>query len=418
MGLYIGGGGGALPVPARLPDESTFAWNIAQCIGTDLTLAPTTQSQVGKPNCTEGKRCVGGTNDGQPCLRDYECELGSCKAECFFTSYLAILHQELVQISTCIGIQISEDSSGGLDCLTGRSYNRMPLDARVHLTLVDNSPSTPGWNACPVCIGGTLNVPDSGACEGGPNNGLPCMPMSTQYDLNDCCAGGAEHSMPCTGDSDCPGSTCVTGCSSYPTSLDCPPHPLTDIGGLLLSVGLTTGTSTLSADAGGNLCGWCRDKIIESSLCFEGCFEGDEDDGPPPGTSGCPDSATIACRPATFYGPGGGDPADMVECHDPVPCRTDADCTPPYETCEQRNPGAWRDATIRNATYQGTPAGNLTDRLEHPAAIVDAFCIPPNFDATLDASSDLPGPGGLSTDVIARLSPSEAFLGVASAVFD
>jgi hypothetical protein len=61
MGLYIGGGGGALPVPNMVPDEATTKWNIDQCVGTDITLATTSPAQVSKRHCSEGKRCAGGT---------------------------------------------------------------------------------------------------------------------------------------------------------------------------------------------------------------------------------------------------------------------------------------------------------------------------------------------------------------------
>ena len=39
MGLYIGGGGGGLPVPNMMPDERHAKWNVDQCEGTDMTLA-------------------------------------------------------------------------------------------------------------------------------------------------------------------------------------------------------------------------------------------------------------------------------------------------------------------------------------------------------------------------------------------
>jgi hypothetical protein len=173
--------------------------------------------------------------------------------------------------------------------------------------------------------------------------------------------------------------------------------------------------NSVKATEEGEFCGWCRDIEVEGS----GCFEGDEDNGPPPAGQGCPDSSVIACRPATFYDVGGGDPADMAECGDPLPCRTDADCTAPYETCTQRNPGAWRDATVRNISYYGaTRPGELRDRLFHPSTIVTNFCIPANFVESVDGQSDLGGPGGLSLVGEARLSPSEAFVGMTSGLFD
>jgi len=411
MGLYIGGGAGGLPVPNMVPDYGQTKFNITQCTGTDLTLAHTTKDQVGSRHCSEGKKCAGGPNDGGACIRDRDCEGFRCTPQCWFGSYLAVLDVELPPISTCISNEFSQDALGGLDCGTGKALTRLPLDSRVHMTLHDQSPSTPGHNPCPICVGGTLNVPNSGVCEGGPNNGLSCMPMGTQYDLHDCCAGGLNNTKPCADDDDCPGSACVPGCSSYPTSLDCPPHPIGDVGGLLLTVDLTSEADIATADENGRFCGWCRDIEVESTRCFEG----DEDDG---GSLGCPDSSVIACRPATFYGPDGGDPADMAECGDPLPCRTDDDCKAPYETCTQRNPGAWRDATVRNVFYQGTRPGDLRDHNPHSSVGVSAFCIPANFVESIDAQSDLGGPGGLSLVGEARLSPSGAFIDMTLGLLD
>ena len=98
-------------------------------------------------------------------------------------------------------------------------------------------------------------------------------------------------------------------------------------------------------------------------------------------------------------------PADIAECDDAIPCRTDADCTAPYETCTQRGPGAYRDATIRNMIYdEGARPGDLTDRAWHSGGImVTNICIPPTFDGTKDGASDLPGPGGISILAESRL---------------
>ena len=427
-GLYIGGGGGALPVANMTPDEYVSTWSVAQCKGSDLTLTHTTQAQAGVLHCTEGKKCVGGTNAGEPCVRDHECAGGTCTANCLFGSPMSMLNLWSLAVSTCAINEIAGDSTGGANCATGQSLIRYPIDTALYLTGSDQSASTPGHNPCPICVGGTLNVPNSGHCEGGPNGSRcsscpgcpfiqcgddsdcppprtcdirPCMPQSTPYDVHNCCAGGANASRPCSDNSDCPSSTCISDCSLYPTSHDCPPNPMTKVGGIILALDLTADTSSKTADANGDFCGWCRDIEAEGSFCFEG----NPDEAPAGGAQGCPDSAVMACRPATYHGAGGGDPADIAECGDPLPCRTDADCTAPYETCTQRNPGAWRDETTRNITYTGTRPGSLTDHLPHPGTVVSAFCIPPTFDPANDGQADLGGPGGLSLRVETELSP-------------
>jgi hypothetical protein len=242
--------------------------------------------------------------------------------------------------------------------------------------------------------------------------------MTTTYDVRRCCEGGENPTFDCTDDSDCPGGNCVDGCTGYPTSLDCPPHPSVDLGGLLVTLNLNTEDpgaykNTVAANAEGEFCGWCRDVLGEGSLCFEGDPDANS------GDRSCPDSAVIDCRPYTYW-TGGKNPADVVECRDEIPCRTDADCTAPYETCTQRNPGAYRDATIRNMIYdQGARPGDLTDRAWHGGAImVSNICIPGSFDTVKDNASDLGGPGGVSLLAEARLSPSGAFMETTSGPLD
>jgi hypothetical protein len=183
-----------------------------------------------------------------------------------------------------------------------------------------------------------------------------------------------------------------------------------------INLTLTTETSSKTANEDGNFCGWCRDIEIEGSLCFEG----DPDKLPSAGGKFCPDSTTLACRPATFHSdpPVGGDPADLLECDDPVPCNSDADCSAPYETCQQRNPGAFRDATIRDIGYAGTRAGDLSTPGSHVAQTVTAFCVGPSFNPDADFSGDIGGPGSLALTVDMQLSPSGAFIHTTPGVLD
>ena len=416
MALYIGGGGGGLPVPTGVEDEGTFKFNIAQCKGSDLTLAYTTPAEVGSVHCTEGKKCSAGSdNAGDLCLRDYECPGGTCEAGCFYLAPLPILDIELPTLSTCILNEVAESALGGVNCETGKTFFRVALDTRVHMTLLDQSPTIPGYQACPMCLGGSLWVPSSGTCSGGPKKNLPCTPQSTPYDAHNCCTGGGNYSKPCSEDSDCPASTCEPGCSGYPTSYDCPPHPLTDVSGIFWVGFMEPGDISKTADDDGNFCGWCRDIDAEGSGCFEGDPDPDGNDADHLGDKGCPDSSIIACRPVS-YGTDypAGDPADLAQCGDSLPCRTDADCTAPYETCEQRNPGAWRDATVRNITVRGKLPDDpdLRDKQPHRGAVGTNFCIPPTFVPSIDNQADLGGPGAFSLEGNHQLSTSGAFLDV------
>jgi hypothetical protein len=430
MGLYLGGGGGSMPVPNMIPDEATVKYNVSCCQGTDLALTAKTQAEAGMLNCSEGKRCSATSeNPGAPCRRDRNCPGGTCENRCLFAAPLEVLDRGQPVISVCTRIEVLEDSLGGVNCETGDSFTHLPLDARLFLAPSDMSLSTPGYQACPICFGGTLGVPNSGHCEGGANSSRctggppaiacgddsdcppprtcdfrPCTPQSTSYDAEYCCAGGFNRAKRCSADSECPGSACVSGCTQYPTSHDCPPNPLLEVGVIPISFALTTETSSKTANADGDFCGWCRDVAPGGTLCFEG----DPDTAPSPGAKSCPDSATVACRPATYHSdpPVGGNPADILECDDPVPCSTDADCSAPYETCQQRNPGAFRDGTIRNISYEGEGAGDLRTPGSHRGTTVSAFCVGPSFNPDADMSGDVGGPASVALEVDMQLSTS------------
>jgi hypothetical protein len=97
-----------------------------------------------------------------------------------------------------------------------------------------------------------------------------------------------------------------------------------------------------------------------------------------------------------------------------VPCDSDADCTADadeYESCVQRNPGAFSEAGATRIEVSGTTDGGcLGDAAAHTQDQVAIFCIPPTFDATVDAAGDLPGPGATLLTGDAQLSPSGAFM--------
>jgi hypothetical protein len=90
-----------------------------------------------------------------------------------------------------------------------------------------------------------------------------------------------------------------------------------------------------------------------------------------------------------------------------VPCDTDADCADgdTYESCAQRTAGAFSETAATVYSMTGTPAECLADGLGKAAGAVGGFCIPPTFDATVDAAGDLPGPGAVSLAVEAQLLP-------------
>jgi hypothetical protein len=154
--------------------------------------------------------------------------------------------------------------------------------------------------------------------------------------------------------------------NSYPTSHDCPPLLNLSIGTIPIGFALDSGTVSWTATPAPNpvstgqvrvFCGYCRNS---SSLGFQQPFQQCWENGMPVGP---------AC---TFGG-------------------TDA-------TCQQRDQGAFGPAgnSVRTINAVGTPAGSIVDGLPHAQNLVSVFCIPPTFNATIDASADLPGPGAVA----------------------
>jgi hypothetical protein len=71
-------------------------------------------------------------------------------------------------------------------------------------------------------------------------------------------------------------------------------------------------------------------------------------------------------------------------------------CAEPFESCEQRNNGAFGPSGGANRTIRAI--GNAMSVLggAAPATLVSLFSVAPTFDATVDAAGDLPGPGAVA----------------------
>jgi hypothetical protein len=274
-------------------------------------------------------------------------------------------------VSACAVLDVQTDASGTATCNGDVDLSlpvRMDIFLNGDLFNMTSPPNIPGPQPCPICVkqcvggsndqfpcdgdpdcvGGVCGV--STACMGGPNDGIACTPES--IDLGD----------------------------SYRTSHDCPSdssYNLTaTIGGELLDLALTTSSTVtngrdLNAGAGGNrvFCGFCRDLITEGS----GCFEGNTD-------LSCPVSGDL-------HG---------------VPCDSDTDCTPPYESCAQRTPGAFSRTLATHISLTGKPA---PPSLGGDSRLVSSFCVPPTFNPVVDAAADWPGPGAVMLQGEVSVSP-------------
>jgi hypothetical protein len=168
------------------------------------------------------------------------------------------------------------------------------------------------------------------------------------------CKGGPNDGLACT-----PGTT-TTG-DAYPTSNDCPPPAANFLGNLPIGFNLTTGAQTKTASdqaAQTNVfCGFCASTA--------GIFQGN-----PTGPA--------------------------------VPCTSAANCTNlSFPRCRQRDAGAFGTDqsglnTARTITETGATAACLADGAAHASNLVSIFCIPPTYNAIVDGSADLPGPGAVS----------------------
>jgi hypothetical protein len=169
---------------------------------------------------------------------------------------------------------------------------------------------------------------------------------------------------------------CVPGSGAlgeaYPTSHDCPPPPgalgSAYIGALPIPFNLTTDPTGTQA---------ANHKVAEQ-------INGQE----------------VFCGFCTNV-------AGTVFKNPPTPCSSNANCagvtgcpgTLPCGTCKQRTSGAFGTASVNPGSEHeislfGSPAGAcIADGEPHESTLVSAFCIPPAYNATVDANGDLPGPG-------------------------
>ncbi|MGH6690609.1 MAG: hypothetical protein ACREF4_08025 [Gammaproteobacteria bacterium] len=322
-GLYTGGGGNSVPLPFAVPDQGRAVSAITSCEGNLASLGGTTSSETGSNrNCTS--------------------------TGCLFGAPLAVPNSGSTPTSVCVLNAASAPVSGTVQCDTGASSVTLPLSSTIFLTgdtSTDPSATIDGIQPCPLCSGG-----NPGTCVGGPNNGMACLPETTD----------------------------LGGDPAYPTSHDCPPDPMFSIGSLPIAFSLTSGTvtwsgsnatndtgSTVAAGHNRTFSGFCRD------LDGTGAFEGST-----------PATAHECWRNGVAVG---------------------AACSGTFESCVQRNNGAFGPSGSANRTIIAIGSG--TSILGGPADghLVSIFSIPPTYDPTVDAAGDLPGPGAVALPATAEL---------------
>jgi hypothetical protein len=318
-GLYTGGGGNSVPLPYAVPDLAKSVTTITSCVGQTATLGGTTSAQTGS-----NRTCT--------------------TAGCLFGGPLAVPNPGSTPTSVCVLNAVGGAPSGTADCSTGTTSLSLPLSSVLFLTgdtATDPGGTIPGIQPCPLCSGTT--------CIGGPNNGQPCTP----------------------------GTSTLSGNASYPTSHDCPPDPMFNIGTLPVNFSLSTGTLTWSGTTATNdtgstvstdnrtFSGYCRDKD------GTGAFEGSS-------------------------------PATAHQCWENG-MAVNAACSGTFESCEQRNNGAFGPSGGNNRTIRAIGNGMSILGGPAPATLVSLFSIAPTFNATVDAAGDLPGPGAVALPGTASL---------------
>jgi hypothetical protein len=226
---------------------------------------------------------------------------------------------------------VATNGMGTLDCNGGAQTLDIPLSSIVYLTgdtSTDPMSTIGGIQPCPLCSAGT--------CIGGPNDGLACTP----------------------------GTTALT--PSYPTSNDCPPAPIFNIGTLAIGFSLSTGTVSWTGTAATNDSG---SSIGVQSRVFSGFCRNIN-------TGAFQNPAQQCWENGMAVGPA---------------------CTGSFDECEQRTNGAFGPSGNANKTITeiGSPQAGI---FFGPAAgtLVSVFSIPQTFDATVDAVGDLPGPGAVA----------------------
>jgi hypothetical protein len=318
-GLYTGGGGNSVPLPYDLPDLGSSTTAIASCAADVATLGPTTSAETGSlNNCTS--------------------------TGCRFGAPLAVPNPGSTPTSVCVLNTLSAGASGTVDCATGTSDIAAPLSSVLFLTgdtATDPGSTIPGIQPCPLCSGTT--------CVGGANNGMACTP----------------------------GTTNLGGNPAYPTSNDCPPDPMFNIGTLPVDFQLTSGSVTWSGSTPTNDTGSTASaqNRVFSGFCRDA-------DGTGAFSGSTPATAQLCWQNGMAIG---------------------AACAGTFESCEQRNNGAFGPAGGANRTI--IAIGNAMSILggSGAATLVSVFSIRPTFDATVDAAGDLPGPGAVALPGTATL---------------
>jgi hypothetical protein len=307
--------------------------------------------------------------------------LGTC--EFFFGAPLPL---SAGGVTTCVTSQWAGGISGTFNQQSGASTGTANIISRVYNGILLAQP-------CPKCQG--LDIPNdgtqSGTCNGGPRNGLPC-------DAN------GESPVPSFG----------------LTSLDCPPSPGGQIATLPVDLSNTnTGTVTATVGLSSPSCnGSPGNKCLCASCSLDSQYPCKSDADCSAAAKGTCTNAygeprkPNACIDNTLTGPDekicsptvGGEgecsagPVDTTCTIETFRgCLTDADCTASGDTCSSHNRdcfpgynGSLGDTITASGSY-GAPHNHTGT-----SNFASIFCVAPTGSASVNSVAGLPGPGRLA----------------------
>lgn len=392
---------GSCTVTGLSSDNPQYA-AFTRCV-TDPSIACTNPFH-GDQACEGGVgQCQGGSNDSLSCTSNGNCPGGACEfgaCRYFLGPPLSI---SAGGTPTCTLNAVNSDIQGSADPDDGTGNLTVDLRAIVY---TGNSQSRP----CPICRNDATpqDGVKAGTCLGGPQDGDPCDVQG--FDLS---FAPTDPTNPTAG-----------------PSLDCPPAIGANISGqgLAITLPLTTGTSTKSAE---DPC----ESPNQGLSCFCGVCSGDN-------TQSCDKDADCAALSAGVCGRGNGvdrkpnnctdgvchdvGATDRGECaaadddsycsgvlfangHGVIPCNTDSDCDTYISTDE--NQDKWvcqgndcgtcsvvspRSCFLNPILVTGTPGA------DNPT-MVGTFCLPPSSNGSVNSATGSPGPGVVKIDEIIEL---------------
>ena len=193
-----------------------------------------------------------------------------------------------------------------------------------------------------------------------------------------------------------PTAAAAPGCRSIPTSHDCTVSTLVLVGDLPVPV--PAHDRDVHQDR--------RAARARSSACSAASAATRTAPAPSASAPAASTTAWPAPSPATARAASAG----------AKPCESDADCTatprPRVLRAAQRRRLRSRRRRQHDHHRDRHAVGQRRGlRARTPGTVVSVFCIPPTFNAIIDASADLPGPGAVSLpSTIQLVSPSGAFV--------